>query len=120
MEFPPIQYGSSTSSSPRRSAPHSPSGSPARSPQQGGTPRAGTPTSSSTTPSKTNVFSRFFTKVKDLIAEAATIEATSDVAPGVDHCCKTSRCHYGLPIHHLDSESLLPCAVDSTTSSSSK
>lgn len=97
-------------------------------PSNGSSPQMGRPGGSARTPAGTsggtkNAFSKFFTQIKNLIAEAATIEPVSDVAPGVDHCCKTSRCHYGLPIHHLDAETLAAfggsnhCSLSTTSSS---
>lgn len=126
MEFPAYGSPSRRSQTPNNSPAHQqdanvPSTS---SPSTAAAARAGGSTSTPSGPiggkPSSNAFSKFFTQLKNLITEAAS---SDDVSPGVDHCCKTSRCHYGLPIHHLDAETLsafgggTQCASSTTPSS---
>ncbi|CAL8140795.1 unnamed protein product [Orchesella dallaii] len=101
MESPSHGSSSSTSTSassnstPRRNPPQPSSPSGRSSPEGRTSGGSGTPVKIG------NPFSRFLSQLKSIISEGSLIEPTSDVAPGVDHCCSSSsRCHYGLPVHH--------------------
>ncbi|ODM89577.1 Folliculin-interacting protein 2 [Orchesella cincta] len=93
MESPSRGSSSSSSNStPRRNQPPNQQSSSGRNTPEGG---GGTPTRTG------NAFSRFLSQLKNIISEGSLIEPTSDVEPGLDHCCSSSsRCHYGLPVHH--------------------
>lgn len=127
MEFPAYGSPSRRSQTPNNSPAHQqndnvPSSSSSSSPSTSAAAasRAGGSTSTSTSEPNagkppSNAFSKFFTQLKNLITDAAS---SDDVSPGVDHCCKTSRCHYGLPIHHLDVETLSAFGVGTQCASS--